>query len=107
MRTKLLKLTPVFVGNIVIRNIYCPGKKRYILESDFLAAFNGRQGLVTNSKSLKDIDVTVHGLNEHTRVIESSRILHILKTNSPVNVCEAKTADQILYSIGLVIPAED
>ena len=85
MRTKLGKLTPVLFGNIV----------------------NGRQGLVTNSKSLKDIDVTVHGLNEHTRVIESSRILHILKTNSPVNVCEAKTADQILYSIGLVIPAED
>ena len=101
MRTKLGKFTLVFFGNIVIRNKCSQGKKRYILESDF------RQGLVTNSKSLKDIDVTVHGLNEHTRVIESSRILHILKTNSPVNVCEAKTAAQILYSIGLVIPAED
>ena len=55
MRTKL-KLTPVF-GNIVIRNICCPGKKRYILKS--------------------------------------------------VDVCAAKTAAQILYSIGLVIPAAD
>ena len=90
MRTKLVKLTPVLFGNIVTRSICCTGKKRYILESDVLAAFNGRQGLVTNSKSLKDIDVTVHGLNEHT-----------------VDVCKAKTAAQILYSIGLVIPAED
>ena len=109
MRTniRLAKLTPVAVGNIVIRNIYCPGKKRYIIESDFLTAFYGSGstlnglGLLTHvfSTSLKDIDIQVHGLNEHTRVVETSQIPLILETIPPADMRAAKTTAQILYSM--------
>ena len=32
-------LTPVMIDEHIVRNIYCPGEKRYTLATDFLSAF--------------------------------------------------------------------